>query len=386
MSETNGKAENNDEIWLFKSYATQDDVDAVTSVLERGTWWAKGPEIEEFEAQIAEWTDRKYAVAVNSGTTALYAELLAHGVQGGEVIVPSFTFPATVNAVVEAGARPVFADIERGSLALSVESVREKLTDETRAVMPIHFAGDIARDIFELRDLCEEYDIYLFEDACHSLGATYDGERVGSFGDAATFSFCFNKIITTGEGGMIVTDSEDVKDQLHLIRSHGCTDDGAYVTHGQNFRLSSMAAALGVTQANKLDHIIETRREMASYLNEGLRNISGVRLPEFPSERNSVYQLYNLRFDDPSIQSALAEHLDDRGIPTRVTYSPAHLTEYYREEWGYEQGDLPVTEEVSSKILTLPFHMDLDESDLDRIVEGVRSYFAEEMVSGARRE
>jgi len=367
----------NDPLWLFKSYAEQDDVEAVTSVIERGTWWAKGPEIEEFEDEIATWTDRKYAVAVNSGTTALYTLLLSHDITDGEVIVPSFTFPATANAVVAAGATPVFADIERDSLALSADSVRERIGPETRAVLPIHFGGDIARDIFELRDLCNREDVYLFEDACHSLGATYEGERVGSFGDAATFSFCFNKVITTGEGGMVVTDSKEIRDRLRLIRSHGCTEDGTYVTFGHNFRLSSMSAALGVTQAAKLPKIIDRRRKMASVLNDGLRDIARLRVPEFPPERESIYQLYNIRLDDPSIQTPLADHLEDRGIPTRVTYEPVHLSQYYRTEWGYERGTLPVTEDVSGKILTLPFHMDLDESDLQRIIDGVRTFFDE---------
>lgn len=364
-----------DSLWLFKSYAEQDDIEAVTEVIERGTWWAKGPEVNEFESAIAAWTDREHAVAVNSGTTALYALLVAHDVTDGEVIVPSFTFPATANAVVAAGATPVFADIERDSLGLDVDSVREQLTDETRAVLPIHFGGDIARDIFELRDLCDREGIYLFEDACHSLGATYEGEPVGSYGEAATFSFCFNKVITTGEGGMVVTDSEEVKRQVELLRSHGCTEDGTYVTYGHNLRLSSMSAALGVTQADKLPQIIETRREMASFLNDRLRGIEDVQVPEFPPERESIYQLYNLRFQNPEVQEPLANHLDEYGIPTRVTYDPVHLTEYYRTEWGYDRGDLPVTEEVSDRILTLPFHMDLDESDLERIADGVRMFF-----------
>jgi len=367
-----------DSLWLFKSYAEADDVEAITEVIERGTWWAKGPEIEEFEAVIAERTDREYAAAVNSGTSALYANLLAHDITDGEVIVPSFTFPATANAVVAAGAEPVFVDIERDSLALSASSVREKISDDTRAVMPIHFAGDIARDIFELRTLCEEEDLYLFEDACHSLGATYEDEPAGSFGAAATFSFCFNKVITTGEGGMVVTDDTDTYERLLRLRSHGTDTDGRYVNYGHNFSLSSMAAALGVTQAAKLDFIIEHRREMAAYLNEALRTLPKLHVPDFPEERESIYLLYNLRFDDPAIQPALAAFLDERGIPTRVTYEPTHLTPYYRVEWGWNEGDLPITEEVSSKILTLPFHLDLDRADLDRIVDGVRTFFEDE--------
>lgn len=367
-----------DDLWLFKSYAEQDDVEAVTEVIKRGTWWAKGSEIDDFEDGIAGLTDREHAVAVNSGTTALYAMLLAHDVTDGEVIVPSFTFPATANAVVAAGATPVFADIERDSLALDVDSVRSRMTDDTRAVIPIHFGGDIARDIRDLNDLCRSRDVFLFEDACHSLGATLGDDRVGSFGDAATFSFCFNKIITTGEGGMVVTDSDKVARSLRMLRSHGQNEDGEYVRYGHNFRMSSMTAALGVTQVNKIDRIIDRRREMAGYLNDRLESVDEVSVPSFPAERNSVYQLYNIRFDDPDIQSPLADYLDDRGIPTRVTYDPTHLTEFYRTEYGYSEGDCLVTEDVSGKILTLPFHMDLDEDDLDRMATAVEDFFSDE--------
>lgn len=374
-TETDSKLETDDELWLFKSYADESDVEAVTEVIQRGTWWANGPEIEEFEALMAERADCDYGVAFNSGTTALYANLLAHGITDGEVIVPSFTFPATANAVVAAGADPVFADIERGSLALSVESVREAVSEETRAIMPIHFAGDVCADIHELADVAADNDAVLLEDAAHSPGATLDGQPVGSFGSGAMFSFCFNKVLTTGEGGMIVTDSEDVRDGLRLIRSHGRDEDREYVTYGHNFRMPTMNAALGVTQARKLDFIIERRREMASVLNDRLAGLDGVERPIFPPERRSVYQLYNLRLSEPDLRDELADHLDDRGIPTRVTYPPVHLEQYYREEWGWKRGDLPVTEELSGRVLTLPFHLDLSEADLEYIAHSVRSFF-----------
>jgi perosamine synthetase len=368
-------SDDKDDLWLFKSYADEDDVAAVTEVLERGTWWAKGPEVEEFERTIADRTNSRYGVAFNSGTSALYANLVANDITDGEVIVPSFTFSATANAVVAAGAKPVFADIERDSLALDPSDVTEKITPQTRAIMPIHFAGDVCAGIRDLREIANDHDILLFEDAAHSPGATLEGEPVGSFGKSAMFSFCFNKILTTGEGGMVVTDDETLRDRLKLIRSHGRNDNKEYVTFGHNFRMSSMTAALGVSQAEKLDYIISRRREMARDLNEQLAGIDEIHRPVFPPERNSVYQLYNIRLGDPSLQSALQTHLSDRGIPTRITYDPVHLTNYYQTEWGYKPGDLPITEDVSEKILTLPFHLDLTAEDLDRIASGVRSFF-----------
>ena len=174
---------------------------AVTDVIQRGTWWANGPEIGEFERKMADAAGTRHAVAFNSGTSALYANLLAHGLTDGEVIVPSFTFPATANAVVAAGGTPVFADIERDSLALSAASVADAITDETVAIMPIHFGGDVAPDIRALQVLADDHGLTLLEDACHSPGVSMDGDPAGSLGSRASFSFYFNKLLTTGEGG-----------------------------------------------------------------------------------------------------------------------------------------------------------------------------------------
>jgi perosamine synthetase len=291
------------------------------------------------------------------------------------VIVPSFTFSATANAVVAAGAEPVFADIERDSLALSAESVEAVLSDETEAIMPIHFGGDVAADIRELQSLAESHDIILLEDACHSTGASMDGDPPGSFGSAASFSFCFNKLLTTGEGGMVVTDSPKIRDSLGQIRSHGRNDDGEQVTYGHNFRMATMNAALGVAQAEKLEWMLSERREMAAYLNNCLEDLGGVTVPTPPSDRDRQYLYYNLRFDDADTQVALADHLAQRGVPSRVTYEPVHLNRYYREEWGWEPGDLPLTEDVAGRVLSLPFHLYLDADDLDYIVASVRSFF-----------
>lgn len=364
-----------DDMWLFTSYSDEQDFEAVRAVLERGTWWAKGPEVEEFEEKLATIAGTDYAVSFNSGTSALFAAMDALGVSGSEVIVPSFTFPATANAAVAAGAKPVFADIELDSLALDPPDVEKKITDSTSLIVPIHFAGDVCAGIGELRDIANEYDLQLLEDACHSPGATFDGKPAGSFGDAAAFSFCFNKIITTGEGGMVVTDDTALRDQLKLFRSHGCSEDGSYITYGHNFRMSSMTAALGVSQTEKFDFLISERRQMAEHLNGAIDSHPPLQLPRFPPERQSVYQLYNLRFTERGIQEELADVLAEQGIPSRVSYEPVHLTPYYRQEWGYDPGDLPRTEKAARTTLTLPFHLGLDEGDLDRIAAVVNEFF-----------
>ncbi len=363
-----------DDYWLFQSFADDRIVADVVEVLERGTWWSNGPEIDEFESLMAGHADRDHGVAFNSGTSALYATLHCLGVNGNEVIVPSFTYPATANAVVAAGGRPVFADIERDSLALDVDDVRRRITDDTAGIVPVHFAGDVCADVFELRRLADEHDLFLLEDAAHSPGATADGESVGSFGTAAAFSFAFNKLISTGEGGMVVTDDDDLVRRLERFRMQGRDRDETFVTWGHNLTMSSITAAIGVSQAERLGEIIERRREMASVLDDVLSDVDGVETPTAPPERDPVYFLYNLRLPSREHQQALRSRLADDGIPSRVTYEPTHLTEYYRSEWGYREGDLPVTEAIAGRVLTLPFHLDLDASDLRHIGERVVSH------------
>lgn len=363
------------QISLFQSYSDDNDCEAVMKVLKRGLYWAQGPEVEEFENKIADYVGRDFAISFNSGTSALYAALLAYEVEGGDVIVPSFTFAATANSVVAAGARPVFADVEQNSLALSTKEVRRKITKKTKAVMPIHFGGDVCCEIKAIEEIAKEYKIPLIEDAAHSLGARMNGTFVGCFGDSAMFSFCFNKVLTTGEGGIIVTDNKKLKEKLHLIRSHGRSKAEGYITYGFNFRMSTMTAALGISQFEKLDLMISKRRQMAVYLNEKLRTIHELQLPVFPQGRLSVYQQYNLRFNTRETQGKLKKFLEDKGIPTRITYEPIHLTPYYGKKWGYKAGDLPITTEISKRILTLPFHLGLETEDLDYIVYQIKRFF-----------
>lgn len=365
-----------DELWLFKSYSEESDVEAVTSVIERGTWWAGGPEVTEFEERIADTADRSHGVSFNSGTTALYAALLACDVASGEVVVPSFTYPATANAVVAAGATPVFADIERKSLGLDPDSVRSVITNQTEAIVPIHFAGAVCSGIEELVEIADEHDLALIEDAAHSLAATRHGKPVGSFGDAAMFSFAFNKLLATGEGGMLVTDSEEIQQFVTTFRSQGKDEEGAFTSYGLNFNMSSLTAALGVSQHKKLEFLVSRRRELASYLNAQLEEIDGVRVPTSLDGQERVYQTYNIRFEDPEIQPQLQTYLDEQGIPSRVTYPPTHLRPYYREQYGWSEGDLPVTEKISTRILTLPFHPDLQREDLEYVTDHIHSFFA----------
>ena len=206
---------------LFKIYWDNNDINSLTKVIKRGSFWANGPEIKQFEDDIANYTERKYALSFNSGTSALHANILAHDITAGEVIVPSFTFISTANAVVLTGAKPIFAEIEDESYGLDPEDVKEKITSKTKAIIPVHYGGAPCKEIKAIREITEDHNIILIEDAAESIGSKIGKELVGTFGNSAMFSFCQNKIITSGEGGMIVTDSKVVFEKLKLIRSHG---------------------------------------------------------------------------------------------------------------------------------------------------------------------
>ena len=369
---------------LYKIYWDEADVNRVLEVIRQGMFWATGPNIEQFETSVAEYLDREYAVAFNSGTSALHAVLLAYGIKDAdEVIVPSFTFIATANSVLFVNAKPVFADIETKTYGLDPEDVARKITEKTRAIMPMHYGGSSCQ-ISALKELAQDHKLLLLEDAAESLGTRMNEELVGSFGDAAMFSFCGNKVITTGEGGMIVTDQRDVCERLKLVRSHGRLETenyftsvrtGDYVMLGYNWRMSNIIAALGVTQLEKLDKLIAMRRRNAAYLSKNLSDVSTIAPPNPPEGVFHVYQMYTVRVrGGENARDDLRDHLAEKGVMTKIYFSPVHLTNFYREKFGFKGGELPVTEELSNKVLTLPMYASLTTDDMDYIVDSVRDF------------
>ena len=370
---------------LFKIYWDEEDIKIVNKAIQRGMFWAIGPNIEKFEDMVAQYIGTKYALVFNSGTSALHATLLAYGIgQEDEVIVPSFTFIATANAPLFVGAKPVFADIEEKTYGLDPEDVNRKITPKTKAIMPIHYGGCPCL-IAELRQVAKEHNIILIEDAAESLGATVNGKKVGSFGDAAILSFCSNKVITTGEGGAVVTDSVDTYEKLKLIRSHGrgetanyfsSTDYMDYVTLGYNFRMSDITAALGIAQLKKIDSVIKMRRRNAEMLSAKLSRIVEIEIP-LPSDNFfHVYQMYTIKVKDGQAKrDAMAAYLAERGIMSKVYFLPVHFTHFYKNELRYDC-ELPVTERLCKQVLTLPMYPTLTENEIDYIADSIATFFA----------
>jgi len=366
---------------LFEIYWDDSDVESVSKVIKKGMHWATGPDIERFERQIAEYIGTRYAIVFNSGTSALHAVLLAYGIkEGDEVIVPSFTFIATANAPLFVGAKPVFAEIEEKTFGLDPEDAKEKITQKTRAIIPIHYGGCPCL-IRELKETVENKHVFVIEDAAESFGARIHDKKVGTFGDSAVLSFCQNKVITTGEGGAIVTNSKETCEKMKYIRSHGrletrdyfsSTENLDYVTLGYNFRMSNITAALGISQLKKVNKIIEMRRKNAKYMTEGLKHIKEVTTPSPPKGYYHVYQLYGIRVD-ANIRDALMKYLTNKGIMTKVYFSPVHLTHFYKNDLKYEC-NLPLTEEISRQILTLPMYPTLLREKMDYVIKEIKNF------------
>lgn len=361
---------------LFEIAWDERDVRNVVESVSRGGYWAKGPFIDEFEERLATYLGVDHAVTVNSGTTALIAALRAHGVgPGDEVVLPSFTFIATANAVKFLGADPVFADIERETYGLDPAAARERLSPETAAIVPVHCYG-ASCDIDALADVAADHDVPLVEDAAEALGATNGADRVATIGDSAALSFCQNKIVATGEGGAVVTDDPDVAHAVRLFRSHGRTSDayfespgsGEYGALGANFRMPDVVAAIGCAQMEKIDDLIEGRRTAAARLNDALADVPEVTTPTAPHGRH-VYQLYTVTLADTVDRTALVDALEDRNVASKVYWDPpVHRT----DQFDRASTSLPVTEDVASRVLSLPIHPGLAASDCERISTAVR--------------
>ncbi|MFW9995581.1 MAG: DegT/DnrJ/EryC1/StrS family aminotransferase [Candidatus Odinarchaeota archaeon] len=370
---------------LFKIYHDEHDVESVSSVIKSGMQWAIGPSVKQFEQLITQYLGIDYCVTFNSGTSALHAILLAHSIhKGDEIIVPSLTFIATANAPLFVGARPVFADVDQQTLGLDPDQVLGKVTSKTKAIIPVHYGGCPA-PIQALKEIADDHNLILIEDAAESFGAKIDDQMTGTFGQSSMLSFCQNKIITTGEGGAIVTNSKEIYQKLRLIRSHGRMDDsnyftsaisGDYVELGYNFRLSNINAALGVSQLQKVEPIISMRQKAAHYYIENLKTVEEIILPFLPSNIRHVFQLFSIRVKNGR-RDALIDFLRKRGIMTKVYFSPVHLTHQYKNVLGYTD-HLPVTESIAKEILSIPIDPAITEKELNYVIASIKSFYESE--------
>jgi len=352
----------------------KEEVDAVVEVLKSGiltTGLGKGPNVVRFEKAFAEFVRAKYAVAVNSGTAALHSALLAIEIsRGDEVILPSFTFVATAEMVVLAGAKPVFVDINPNTYTIDPEEVEKAITEKTRAIIPVDLYG-LSADMKAIKEIAEKHDLKIIEDAAQAHGALYKGEPPGKYADITCWSFYASKNMTTGEGGMLTTNNEDYAEKLCYIRSHG--EKVKYHSHmlGHNYRMPEIEAAIGYIQLKKLPNFIEKRRKNAEILTEKLKENNKIQLPSEPEGYKHSWYLYTIRLKNANAnqRNNLVEKLKKHGIGTGVYYyTPIHLMPYYRQFGEYK---LPKTETASEQVLSLPVHPGVSEEQANFIAETV---------------
>ena len=368
---------------LYKVFADSEDNRAVNKVIQRGMDWAIGPEIEKFEKKIASYIDTKYYIAFNSGTSAGHAALIALGINAkSEVIVPSFTFISTANWPLMVQSSPKFADIEIQNYGMDPKDLEIKISKKTKAVIPIHYGG-LPCKIDEIKEISNKNNIYLIEDAAESFGASLNGKKTGSFGTVSILSFAGNKILTTGEGGALCTDSKQLYEKIKLVRSHGrqlhsgyfsSMHDHDYHSLGYNWRMSSITAALGLSQLDKIKKIIDMRRKNAKYYQSKLKKIKEITLQEEPSGFRHVYQFYPLLLRNSTIRTKLMNFLASKGIMTRIFFKPVHKTGFFRKI-GYGSLSLPNTEKISTQILALPMFPTLRKEEINYIVDAISKFF-----------
>jgi perosamine synthetase len=341
-------------------------MDVVSSGMLVNASYEGGVRVREFEGKVRKLLGAKHVVAVNSGTAALHTVLMAFGVgPGDEVVVPSFTFLATANVVLACGAKPVFVDI-KDDYNMDPDAFRKGVTKKTKAVIPVHIYGYPA-DMDEIREIAAKKSVRVVEDAAESLGATYKGVQTGRLSDAGCFSLYATKVITSGEGGAISTDDDELADLLRLVRNHGQVHGYDSRHLGYNYRLPEMSAALASVQMDRLHGFLRARAENAAYIGGRISSVGGAKFTQESPDRTHVFYLYTLylRKNRGRVQKALAE----AGVGSAVYWpTPVHKTPLYTK-LGYSRKKLPMTDAAAGHVLSIPVHPGLSRPDLDRVAD-----------------
>lgn len=363
-----------------RQWIDQDDIDAVVDVL-KSDYVTTGPAVEQFEKAVAKYVGAKYAVAIANGTAALHAACYAAGIgPGDEVITTPITFAASANCALYCGATPVFADIEEDTYNIDPKEIEKKITEKTKAIVAVHFTGQPCK-MDEIHAIAKKHKLVVIEDAAHALGADYKGKRVGSMSDMTTFSFHPVKHITTGEGGMIVTNSKKLYDKLILFRSHGITrnakkleknEGGWYYEQqdlGYNYRITDIQCALGTSQMKKLDKFVERRRAIAKRYDEAFKDIPEIICPVQAEGCNNSWHLYVIQVLGRKRKNVF-DDLRAVNIGVNVHYIPVYKHPYYQKN-GYEKVLCPNAEQYYDRAISLPMYPLLSEEEQEYVIEQV---------------
>jgi len=352
------------------------EIEYVLDCLKTNWISSKGRYIEEFEEKFAHYCGRKYGISTTSGTTALHLALASLGIgPGDEVILPAFTMIATAFAVVYTGAKPVLVDAEPGTWNIDVNRIEEKITKKTKAVMPVHIYGHPC-NMDPILELAKEHNLYVIEDAAEAHGAEYKGKKAGGIGDIGCFSFYGNKIITTGEGGMVITDNEEIAERARALKDLAFSGGRRYLhtALGFNFRMTNIQAAIGLAQFERIDELAEMRRRNARRYNSYLKNIKGITLPPEKKWAKNVYWMYSILIEDEFGvgRTELMDRLMKKGIDTRTFFIPMHEQPVFQKMGLFQGESYPVAEEISRKGMYLPSSSGLKEEEIRYIYEAIR--------------
>lgn len=362
---------------LSAPWINQDDIDAVLAVLQT-SHLSIGPQVKAFERAVADRVGVKHGLAVNSGTSGLHLILEALGIgEGDEVITTPFSFVASANCIIYTGATPVFVDIDPDTLAIDPARIEAAITPRTKAIIPVDVFGQPC-PIEEISAIAKRHNLAVVQDSCEAIGAVRNGKEVGGaeYCDAAVFAFYPNKQMTTGEGGIVVTNSDDLARAIDSLRNQGRDDAGTWMNHvrvGYNYRLDEMSAALGLSQVNRLDQILDHRDNVAKMYQQRLTGVQGITVPQvLPETSRMSWFVYVVQLDEGIDKGEVIRQLDDRGVPSRPYFSPIHLQPVYREKFGFQGGEYPVTEAISQRTLAIPFYSLMPEDEVDYVCEQLK--------------
>jgi len=368
---------------------TEKDIEAVVGVMKT-RFLSIGPKVLEFEKRMGSYAGTKYAVAVNSGTSALHLIIRGMGIGEGDVVVTTpFSFIASSNCILFERGRPLFVDIEEDNLNLFADKVEEKLESlsgkeltKVKALLVVDVFGQPA-DWDRFIEIGKKYNLKLIDDSAEALGSEYKGRKCGSFGEAGVFAFYPNKQITTGEGGVLVTDNEELTKLARSMRSQGRGQSGEWLDHerlGFNFRMDELSAALGCSQMERIEEILEKRERIAEMYGEKLAEVVEVQVPYIaPYVSRMSWFVYVIRLERGIDRNKIIKYLNEQGVQCKPYFTPIHLQPFYRKMFGYKEGDFPVTEDVSGRTIALPFFSNLKEEQIDYVVEKLRKGIYEEI-------
>lgn len=377
-------------IFYAEPWIDEEDIKEVVDVLKKG-YISSLPEVKQFEENVAEYVDAKYAVAFSNGTAALHASMFINDIKpGDEVITTPMTFAASANCILYCGGKPVFADIKKDTYNIDPECIKKKITSKTKAIIPVHYTGQPA-DMDKISEIANEKNISVVEDACHAIGAEYKGKRIGSVSPLNVLSFHHVKQITTGEGGMITTNDIDIYNKLKQFRAHGITRDPNKIKNtiagnnswvsdqqflGYNYKFNDLQAALGVSQLKKLDKFLSIRKKYAELYNKSFQDMEEFTIPYQSPQVKSSWHLYILKLNLKKIRKTRKEIVDELkqkyNIRVSVHYIPVYYHSYY-QNLGYKKGLCPTAEELYENIISLPLFPKMTEKDIEYVIDALEN-------------